>query len=67
MERLFRNTGSQSLGVEQKKVYQKKQILRTLFFHGAMSNSELSVTVQLSTPKINSLLIELIEDGLDME
>lgn len=67
MERLFKNTGSQSVGVEQKKVYQKKQILRTLFFHGAMSNSELSATVQLSTPKINSLLVELIEDGLVME
>ena len=67
MEKLFRNTGNQSFGVEQKKVYQKKQILRTLFFHGAMSNSVLSAIVQLSTPKINSLLIELIEDGLVRE
>ena len=64
MERLFKNTGIQSFGVEQKKVQQKKQILRTFFFHGAMSNSELSGIIQLSTPKVNSLLIELIEDGL---
>lgn len=67
MEKLFKNNGNQSLGVEQKKVLHKKQIIRTLYFQGSMSNSELSKMIQLSTPKINSLLIELIEDGLVKE
>jgi predicted HTH transcriptional regulator len=67
MEKLFRNNGNQSLGVEQKKVVHKKQILRTLYFFGTMSNSELSKIIKLSTPKINSLLVELIEDGLVKE
>ncbi|SHF93923.1 Sugar kinase of the NBD/HSP70 family, may contain an N-terminal HTH domain [Mariniphaga anaerophila] len=64
MEKLFKNTGNQSQGVEQKKVSNKKQILKTLYFLGSMSNSELSRIIKLSTPKINSLLVELIEDGL---
>jgi N-acetylglucosamine repressor len=67
MEKLFRNNGNQSLGVEQKKAVHKKQILRTLYFFGTMSNSELSKIIKLSTPKINSLLVELIEDGLVKE
>lgn len=67
MERLFKNNGNQSHGVEQKKVVHKKQILRTLFFRGSMSNSELSKIIKLSTPKINSLLVELIKDGLVKE
>ncbi|MGM0619664.1 MAG: ROK family transcriptional regulator [Bacteroidota bacterium] len=64
MEKLFKHTGNQSQGVEQKKVTHKKQILRALYFRGPLSNSELSKVIKLSTPKINSLLIELIEDGL---
>ncbi|RIH65970.1 ROK family transcriptional regulator [Mariniphaga sediminis] len=67
MENLFKNTGNQSQGVEQKKVLHKKQILRMLYFRGAMSNSELSKLIKLSTPKINSLLVELIEEGLVVE
>ncbi|MCA1760516.1 MAG: winged helix-turn-helix transcriptional regulator, partial [Bacteroidales bacterium] len=67
MEKLFRNNGNQSLGVEQKKVVHKKQILRILYFFGTISNSELSKIIKLSTPKINSLLVELIEDGLVKE
>jgi predicted NBD/HSP70 family sugar kinase len=67
MEKLFRNTGNQSQGVEQKKVVHKKQILRTLYFFGTMSNSELSKIIKLSTPKINSLLVDLIDDGLVRE
>src|SRR5690606_25402612 len=67
MERLFKNTGNQSQGVEQKKVLHKKQILKTLYFSGSMSNSELSKIIRLSTPKINSLLVELIEEGLVKE
>ena len=67
MEKLFKHNGNQSQGVEQKKISQKKQILRTLYFFGSMSNSELSKIVKLSTPKINSLLVELVEDGLVAE
>lgn len=64
MEHLFKNTGGQSQAVELKKTSQKKQILRTIYFDGPLSNSELSKVVKLSTPKINSLLLELIEDNL---
>ncbi len=64
MERLFKHNGHQSQGVEQKKITHKKQILRYLYFSGPLSNSDLSRLVKLSTPKINSLLLELIMEGL---
>ena len=64
MEKLFKHNGNQSQGVEQKKINHKKQIIRHLYFRGPLSNSELSRVIKLSTPKINSLLIELIKDGL---
>lgn len=64
MENLFKNTGGQSQAVEIKKTSHKKQILRAIYFSGPLSNSELSKLIKLSTPKINSLLVELIEDGL---
>jgi predicted NBD/HSP70 family sugar kinase len=64
MEHLFKNTGGQSQAVELKKTSHKKQLLRAIYFDGPLSNSELSKIVKLSTPKINSLLIELIDDGL---
>jgi N-acetylglucosamine repressor len=67
MEKLFKNTSIQSQGVEQKKTINKKQVLRSLYFRGPLSNSALSKVVKLSTPKINSLLLELIEDGLVIE
>ncbi len=67
MEKLFKHSGNQSQGVEQKKISHKKQILRILYFRGPLSNSELSKTIKLSTPKINSLLLELIRDGLIKE
>jgi len=68
MEKLFiNNTANQSHGVELKKVAHKKQILRNLYFHDSLSNSELAKVIKLSTPKINSLLLELIEDGLVKE
>jgi predicted NBD/HSP70 family sugar kinase len=67
MEKLFKNTGNQSQAVEIKKTGHKKHILRAIFFNGPLSNSELSKIVKLSTPKINSLLVELIEDGLVRE
>lgn len=64
MEKLFNNTISQSQAVEQKKIAHKKQILKAIYFNGPLSNSELGKIVKLSTPKINSLLVELIEDNL---
>lgn len=67
MEKLFKNSKNQSQGVEQKKVLFKKQILKAFYFHGAMSNSKLAGIIKLSTPKINSLLIELMEEGLVRE
>ncbi len=67
MEKLFRNSRNQSHGVEQKKILYKKQILKTFYFHGSMSNSKLSGIIKLSTPKINSLLVELIDEGLVKE
>ena len=67
MEKLFKNTGNQSQAVEIKKTGQKKHILRAIYFNGPLSNSELSKLIKLSTPKINSLLVELIEDGLVKE
>jgi N-acetylglucosamine repressor len=67
MEKLFKNTGNQSQAVEIKKTGHKKHILRVIYFNGPLSNSELSRLIKLSTPKINSLLVELIEDGLVQE
>ncbi len=64
MEKLFRNPGNQSVTVESKKTWHKKQILKALYFGNAMPNSNLSKILDLSTPKINSLLQELIEEGL---
>jgi len=64
MEKLFKNTETQSLAVESKKIGHKKQILRAIYFNGPLSNSELSKNIHLSTPKINSLLVELIKDML---
>src|SRR5690606_7833513 len=67
MEKLFKNNNSQSYGVEQKKILYKKQIIKSFYYHGALSNSKLSGIIKLSTPKINSLLVELIEEGLVKE
>lgn len=67
MEKLFKNQGSQSQAVELKKTAHKKHILRAIYFNGPLSNSELAKLIKLSTPKINSLLVELIEDNLVQE
>ncbi len=67
MEKLFNNTANQSQAVELKKIAQKKQILRAIYFNGPLSNSELAKQIKLSTPKINSLLLELIDNGLVKE
>jgi len=64
MENLFKNNGGQSQAVELKNTGHKKQILRAIYFNGPLSNSELSNLIHLSTPKINSLLAELIDEGL---
>ncbi|MDD4108184.1 MAG: ROK family transcriptional regulator, partial [Prolixibacteraceae bacterium] len=67
MEKLFNNTVNHSQGVELKNVYHKKQIIRILYFHGPLSNSEISGYINLSIPKITSLLLKLIDDGLVKE
>jgi len=67
MEKLFKKHENQSPAVELKKIAQKKHILRAIYFDGPLSNSELARQIKLSTPKINSLLIELIDEGLVQE
>jgi len=67
MKQLFKNNGNQSHAVEYKKLAHKKHILRSIYFNGPLSNSELAKQIKLSTPKINSLLVELIDDGLVQE
>jgi predicted NBD/HSP70 family sugar kinase len=64
MEKLFKNTAGKSLVVESKNILNKKLILKFIYFNGPLSNSELAKLIQLSTPKINLLLGELIQDGL---
>lgn len=64
MEKLFKSPGNQSQAVERKKTAQKKHILKAIYFEGPLSNSDLAKLIRLSTPKINSLLLELIDDGL---
>lgn len=63
MDSLFKSSG-QSLGVEMKKVGHKKKIIKNIYFKGPVSSAELSRDLSLSTPKINSLLQELIYDEL---
>lgn len=67
MEKLFKHNGTHSNLVRSKKIHQKKQIIRKLYFRGGLSNAELSKLLRLSTPKVNSLLGELIEDGIVKE
>ena len=50
--------------VMQKNNSQKRKILKHLYLHGAMSNTEIMRYVKLSTPKIISLLNELKNEGL---
>ena len=50
--------------VMQKNNSQKRKILKQLFLHGTMSNTEIIKYVKLSTPKIISLLNELKTEGL---
>lgn len=67
MENLFKISGNQSQTVELKKIRHKKYIIRAIYFNGPVSNAELSKLIKLSTPKINSLLYELIDDGVVQE
>jgi glucokinase-like ROK family protein len=50
--------------VEQKNNFQKRKIIKHLFLYGAMTNTDLGHFVELSTPKIISLLNELKIEGL---
>lgn len=63
MDRLFTHSG-QSQGVELKKIGHQKQIIRIIYFKGPVSSAEITRCIPLSTPKINSLLQELIAEGL---
>lgn len=49
--------------VELKNNSQKRKIVKHLFLYGAMTNTEIGQKLKLSTPKIISLLTELIADG----
>jgi predicted NBD/HSP70 family sugar kinase len=64
MESLFRGTGKKGQAVEIKKTSHKKQIIKYIYFNGPQSNSDLANSIKLSTPKINSLLLELIDEGI---
>lgn len=50
--------------VEMKNNSQKRKIIKNLFLHGAMTNTDLGRFVKLSTPKIISLLSELKDEGI---
>lgn len=58
------NSDSEMNVVEMKNNSQKRKIIKNLFLHGAMTNTDLSKFVKLSTPKIISLLSELKEEGI---
>ena len=64
MNALIKNSGLQSQGIEQKKAYQKKQIIKLLFFNGPLSIAGISGMIQLSAPKVNQLLNELCEENI---
>lgn len=63
MDSLFTRRTQRS-GVEQKNIGNKKQIVRTVYFSGPVSSSELTRSLHLSTPKINSLLQELVRGSI---
>lgn len=58
------NSNSEMNVVEMKNNSQKRKIIKNLFLHGAMTNTDLGKFVKLSTPKIISLLNELKEEGI---
>ena len=58
------NDDSEMNVVEMKNNSQKRKIIKNLFLHGAMTNTDLGKFVKLSTPKIISLLNELKEEGI---
>ena len=64
MDQLFINKDIHSQGVKRKKTYLKKQILKTIYFRGPLSNADLAKNLNLSTPNINGILADLIKDKL---
>jgi len=50
--------------VEMKKHFQKKRIVRTLYLHGPLSIAEMVKYIEVSTPTMQSLLDELIEENI---
>jgi len=64
MDQLLRNKEDQSLGVKQKKIYLRKKILKSLYFNGPQSNTNLAKSIQLSVPNVTGLISDLIADDL---
>jgi predicted NBD/HSP70 family sugar kinase len=50
--------------VELKKHYQKKKIVRSLYLHGNLSQSEIMNYIEVSAPTIQNLLDELINENI---
>ncbi len=50
--------------VELKKHFQKKRMVRTLYLHGPLSIAEMAKYVEVSTPTMQGLLDELIEENI---
>ncbi len=50
--------------VEMKKHFQKKRIVRTLYLHRSLSIAEMAKYVEVSTPTMQGLLDELIEEDI---
>jgi len=62
--RVNTNDNNEMNVVEMKNNSQKRKIIKNLFLHGAMTNTDLGKFVKLSTPEIISLLNELKEEGI---
>ena len=50
--------------VELKKHFQKKRMVRTLYLHGPLSIADMAKYVEVSTPTMQGLLDELIEENI---
>ncbi|MEN8251526.1 MAG: ROK family transcriptional regulator [Bacteroidota bacterium] len=64
MDQLFKNKGAHTKGVFHKKTFLKKQVLKSIYFGGPQSNSDLAKSLNLSIPNINGLVNDLIKDNL---
>lgn len=64
MYNLLKYSGSQAHGIEQKKINQKRLVVKSLFFNGPLSSAAISGMVRLSAPKVNRLLAEMKNDKI---